>query len=60
MSKIHGITYYFGQELAKFKMEFDEYTSNIQNVTREQIIDLANNVTVDTIYFLKGVANGDN
>ena len=60
MSKILGITYYFGQELSTFKMQFDEYTTNIQNVTRQEIINLAQKVNIDTIYFLKGVVNGDN
>ena len=55
-----SITYYFGQELSKFKMEFDEYSENIQKVTKQQIIDLAQNVYIDIIYFLKGVTNGDN
>lgn len=48
-----AITYYFGQELSEFKMKFEEYEENIKKITKEQIVDLANKVEINTIYFLK-------
>ena len=47
------ITYYYGQELSdKFKT-IDEYIKNIQIQTKEQIVELANQVNINTIYFLR-------
>ncbi len=48
-----GITYYFGQELAEHKMTFEEYQSEIEAVTKEEIMEFANKVNIDTVYFLK-------
>ncbi len=47
------VTYYFGQELTDIKNSIDEYIQNINNVTRQQIVDLANTVKINTIYFLR-------
>ncbi len=47
------ITYFFGQELTDTKTSLDEYMEKIQNVTKEDIIKVANAVTVNTVYFLK-------
>ncbi len=48
------ITYYFGQELSEIKMAFEEYESNINSVTKQNIIDFASKVKINTIYFLRG------
>ncbi len=48
-----GITYYLGQELSEYKMTFDEYEEEIQKVTKEEIVDFAKKVHIDTIFFLK-------
>ena len=48
-----GISYYFGQELSKEKISMDEYINNIQKVNKQNIIDIANRITINTIYFLK-------
>ena len=48
-----AITYYFGQELAKFKMKFEEYEENVRNVTKEQVVEMAQKIKINTIYFLK-------
>ena len=48
-----GITYYLGQELSEYKMTFEEYEKEIQAVTKEEIVQFAQNVSIDTIYFLK-------
>ncbi len=48
-----GITYYLGQELSEYKMTFEEYEEEIQKVTKEEIVDFAKTVHIDTIFFLK-------
>ena len=47
------ITYYYGQELADRFVTVEEYAEKIKEVTKEQIIDLAKTVTINTIYFLR-------
>lgn len=47
------ITYYYGQELADRFVSIEEYKNKIKQVSKEQIIDLAKTVKVNTIYFLK-------
>ena len=47
------ITYYFGQEMSKNKVNIDEYMEKIKNVTKEDVEEIANKITVNTIYFLK-------
>ena len=48
------ITYYFGQELSEIKMNFEEYENNVNLVTKQNIIDFANKIKINTIYFLRG------
>jgi len=48
-----GIIYYIGQEISKTNVTIEEYTKNIEEITREDIIEIANNVSINTIYFLK-------
>ena len=48
-----GIIYYMGQELSKTDISPEEYKEKIRAVTREQIIELANSVEINTIYFLR-------
>ncbi len=45
--------YYMGQEISKTDMTIEEYISKIENVTKEQIIELANSIGINTIYFLR-------
>lgn len=47
------ITYYFGQELSQTFYSPEEYKKNIELVNKEQIINIANNISINTIYFLK-------
>ena len=49
-----GITYYFGQELSNNNIGFEEYEQRVQNVTKEQIMELAKGINIHTIYFLTG------
>ena len=48
-----GITYYFGQELSENDISIEEYIKRIEKVTKGDIINIANNVAINTIYFLK-------
>ena len=48
-----GITYYFGQELAESNVSEEEYIKKIENIGKEDIVDIANKVQINTIYFLK-------
>lgn len=47
------ISYYFGQEFTKNVVSFDEYKEKVNSVTKQQVIELANSVSIHTIYFLK-------
>lgn len=46
------ITYYLGQELAQTHNNCEQYIQKIQNVTKEQVKELAKKVSMKTIYFL--------
>ena len=48
-----GIVYYIGQEISKTNTTIEEYMKNIEEVTKEDVIEIAKNVHVNTIYFLK-------
>ena len=47
------IVYYIGQEIAKTDRSIEEYIEMINKVTKEDIIYLANNIQINTIYFLR-------
>lgn len=47
------ITYFFSQELSNSKCNIEQYMNNIKAVTREKVIDIANKVSINTVYFLK-------
>lgn len=47
------ITYYIGQELTGKLVTFKEYAEKINSVTREEIENIARNVDINTIYFLR-------
>ena len=47
------ITYFFGQELTNSKTSLDQYIEKIEKVTKQDIIDIANSISVNTVYFLK-------
>ncbi len=46
------ITYKFSQELSGNKLSYKEYIENVKKVTREDIMDLAHRIQINTIYFL--------
>lgn len=47
------LMYYFSQELSGYEMNYEEYIKKINFVSKQNIIDLANRIQVNTIYFLK-------
>ncbi len=47
------IVYYIGQEISKTNMSLEEYIQKIEKVSKEDIINLANSISINTIYFLR-------
>lgn len=47
------ITYYFGQELSGTKTTLEEYIENIQKVNKADVLEVAKQISINTIYFLK-------
>ena len=47
------MTYYLGQELSGKLTTFEEYIEKINAVTKEEIQEIANNININMIYFLK-------
>lgn len=47
------ITYYYGQELSDRFVTVEDYKKYISNVTKGQVVKLANDVQINTVYFLK-------
>lgn len=48
------LTYYLGQELSDKFTTFEEYEEKINKVTKEDIQKVAQNIKINTIYFLRG------
>ena len=47
------IMYFFGQELSTNKLDIDKYKDRISKVNKQNVADIANKVSVNTVYFLK-------
>ena len=47
------IAYYFSHELAKTDSSIEKYINDVRKVTKEQIIEIAKTVKINTIYFLE-------
>lgn len=47
------IIYFFSQELSKSKCNIEQYMQRISEVTKEKVVDVANKVSINTVYFLK-------
>lgn len=47
------IVYYIGQEISKTNMDLDEYIKKIESVNKEEIIQFASKIQINTIYFLR-------
>lgn len=47
------ITYYYGQELSNKLVSLEEYVKKIEKVTKKDVEEIANEIKIDTIYFLR-------
>ena len=47
------ITYYMGLELSNLDTTLKEYEENIKAITKENVVEIANKVSLNTIYFLR-------
>ena len=47
------LMYYFSQELSGYEMSHEEYIQKINFISKQDIINLANRMQINTIYFLK-------
>lgn len=47
------MVYYIGQEIAKTNLSLEEYMEKVEKVTREDILEVANSIKINTIYFLR-------
>ena len=47
------IVFYIGQEISKTNLEPDEYINRIKDVKKEDIVNFAKLIQINTIYFLK-------
>lgn len=47
------ISYYFGQELTNTRVSTEEYIKKIEKIQKEDVINIARKVSINTIYFLK-------
>ena len=48
-----GIIYLLGEELSPFPVTPEEYREKIESITKEDIVNFAQNININTIYFLK-------
>ena len=47
------IMYFFGQEFCSIKLDVEQYLERISKVTKEAVLNIAQKVEIDTIYFLR-------
>lgn len=47
------ISYYFGQELSQNKVSLDEYIKKVEEIKKDDVVNIAKKVSINTIYFLK-------
>ena len=47
------ITYYYGQELSDSFTSIEEYIDKISKVSKDDLLELAKEVWINTIYFLR-------
>ena len=53
------LSYYFNKELNEEKTTIEDYIADVQAVSKEDVINVANNVKTDTIYFLTKEENAN-
>ncbi len=47
------IMYFLGQELTNMNVDLEQYISKVQAVNKDDILNIANKIKINTIYFLK-------
>jgi len=47
------ITYYFGQEISSEPISVEDYMAKIENVQKDDIVNVARKVSINTVYFLR-------
>ena len=47
------VTYYIGQELSEKFTTFEKYAKKIEEVSMQDVKDVANSIDINTIYFLR-------
>lgn len=47
------ISYYFDQKLFEENLDIAQYNERLEKVTKEEVVEIAQKITIDTIYFLK-------
>ena len=47
------ITYYYGQEINDSNMSVEQYVQKLSSVTKEDIVEIANSIKINTVYFLR-------
>ena len=47
------LVYYFGQEIVNSNSSIEEYKKGIQNTSRENVLNIASKIKINTIYFLR-------
>ena len=47
------IVFYIGQEISKTNISLEEYIEKIENVSKKDVIDFANLIQINTVYFLR-------
>ena len=53
MSKIQGLPIILGKNYLGSDVSIQKYIEKIQNISKENIENIAKNVAINTIYFLK-------
>ncbi len=48
-----SIVYFYGQEISNNHVELEDYKQRIKNVTKDQIVNIAKKIKINTIYFLR-------
>lgn len=54
------VVFYIGQEISKANMDLEEYIEKISKVSKEDIINFANSLRINTIYFLTNAEMDNN
>ena len=48
-----GIVYFYGQEISNNHVELEDYKQRIRSVNKDQILNIAKKIKINTIYFLR-------